>query len=143
MKQRSPSFRRMFGNHQKNRRFKISPSMEERRRTIQETDQGSVNRKYKVGKERDFRRSKSIEDKDVEIYEQSLYGRFNANRESSNQLQVPSNSRRINKLSKSFTFDTRLIDPHDHDDQGDSDEDDFLPNKADNGKIMTSSFTKY
>ena len=143
MKQRSPSFRRMFGNHQKNRRFKISPSMEERRRTIQETDQGSINRKYKVGKERDFRRSKSIEEKDVEIYEQSLYGRFNANRESSNQLQVPSNSRRINKLSKSFTFDTRFIDPHDRDDQGDSDKDDFLPNKADNGKIMTSSFTKY
>jgi len=143
VKQRSPSFRRMFGNHQKNRRFKISPSMEERRRTIQETDQGSINRKYKVGKERDFRRSKSIEEKDVEIYEQSLYGRFNANRESSNQLQVPSNSRRINKLSKSFTFDTRFIDPHDHDDQGDSDEDDFFTNKADNGKIMTTSFTKY
>ena len=143
MKQRSPSFRRMFGNHQKNRRFKISPSMEERRRTIQETDQGSINRKYKVGKERDIRRSKSIEEKDVEIYEQSLYGRFNANRESSNQLQVPSNSRRINKLSKSFTFDTRFIDPHDHDDQGDSDEDDFFTNKADNGKIMTTSFTKY
>ena len=143
MKQRSPSFRRMFGNHQKNRRFKISPSMEERRRTIQETDQGSINRKYKVGKERDFRRSKSIEEKDVEIYEQSLYGRFNANRESSNQLQVPLNSRRINKLSKSFTFDTRFIDPHDHDDQGDSDEDDFFTNRAENGKIMTSSFTKY
>ena len=117
--------------------------MEERRRTIQETDQGSINRKYKVGKERDFRRSKSIEEKDVEIYEQSLYGRFNANRESSNQLQVPLNSRRINKLSKSFTFDTRFIDPHDQDDQGDSDEDDFFTNKADNGKIMTTSFTKY